>query len=186
MSTKKYIRFINSDYQTLFFLPDGGRIRITYPNGKQVERVCRFHDEYHTEVGNSLYHICEFAELMERNGTTYKPLDYIQEPEFYRKIFMTRVAGIELPPGAKPPAYYVIDETADYGFALAPRGAPKGRRYCVFQKLPDKTYPDGYRIGPIYHWSGSLKEIHPQNYGFNVAKIKAVTRKPKERNQPER
>ena len=29
MSEKKYIRFINSDYETLFHIPDGGRIRIT-------------------------------------------------------------------------------------------------------------------------------------------------------------
>ena len=31
------IRFINSDYKTLFFLPDGGRIRITFPNRKQLD-----------------------------------------------------------------------------------------------------------------------------------------------------
>ena len=36
---KKYIQFINSDYKTLFYLPDGGRIRITYPDGKQLDKV---------------------------------------------------------------------------------------------------------------------------------------------------
>ena len=30
-------------------------------------------DEYHTEVGSNLYHICEFAERMERNGHAYEP-----------------------------------------------------------------------------------------------------------------
>ena len=38
-----------------------------------MERSCRFIDEYHTEIGNDLYHICQFAELMERNGHTYEP-----------------------------------------------------------------------------------------------------------------
>ena len=28
---------------------------------------------YHTEVGSNLYHICEFAERMQKNGATYEP-----------------------------------------------------------------------------------------------------------------
>ena len=38
-----------------------------------MERICRFIDECHTEIGGSLYHICEFAERMEKNGMTYEP-----------------------------------------------------------------------------------------------------------------
>ena len=37
-----------------------------------------FADEYHTEIGSNIYHICEFAERMERNGHTYEPKP--QEP----------------------------------------------------------------------------------------------------------
>ena len=74
MPEKKYIRFINSDYQTLFHLPDGGRIRITYPDREPAERVCRFIDEYHTDIGGHHYHICEFAERMEQSGATYEPV----------------------------------------------------------------------------------------------------------------
>ena len=44
----------------------------------EEERTCRFIDEYHTEIGNNLYHICQFAELMERNGHTCEPKP--QEP----------------------------------------------------------------------------------------------------------
>jgi len=183
---KKYIRFIDSDYKTLFFLPDGGRIRITHRDGKQFDRICRFIDVCHTKIGYEHFHICEFAERMEQNGATYEPLDYIQEPEFYRKVLMTRVAGIELPPGAKPPAYYVIDETADYGFAFAPKGAQKGQRYCIFEKRPDEYDRNSYKIGEVLRWSGSLREIRLQDYGFNVAKIKAAAQRPKTRDQPER
>ena len=69
----KDIRFINSDYKDLFHIPDGGYITISCENGEQLTRQCKFHDEYHVDVGNNLYHICEFAERMEQNGSTYAP-----------------------------------------------------------------------------------------------------------------
>ncbi len=78
MPEKKYIRFINSNYETLFHIPDGGRIRITYPDRAPAERVCRFIDEYHTDIGGYHYHICEFAERMEQIGAKYVPLDYVR------------------------------------------------------------------------------------------------------------
>ena len=40
-----------------------------------MERVCRYIDERHCEVGNNLFHIGEFAERMERNDATYTPKD---------------------------------------------------------------------------------------------------------------
>lgn len=67
------IRFINSDYKELFRIPDGGKIIITSSWGEKSEYSCRFIDECHTEVGNNLYHICEFAGRMEQNGATYEP-----------------------------------------------------------------------------------------------------------------
>ena len=42
-------------------------------DGKTMERTCRYIDDYHLEVGTNLYHICEFAELCERNGHTVEP-----------------------------------------------------------------------------------------------------------------
>ncbi len=63
------IRFIDSGYKEKFRIPDGGKIIITYDWGEKTEKSCRYIDEYHTEVGSNLYHICEFAERMERNGT---------------------------------------------------------------------------------------------------------------------
>lgn len=74
--TGKDIRFIDSHYKDLFRLPDGGSIRITFADGDSAVRKCTYIDEYHTQVGNNVFHICQFAELMERNGSTYKP-----EPE---------------------------------------------------------------------------------------------------------
>ncbi len=68
------IRFINSSYDELFRIPDGDKIRILRADGTHDERVCRCIDKYHVEVGRNLYHICEFAELMEQNGNTVIPL----------------------------------------------------------------------------------------------------------------
>lgn len=68
----KGIRFIDSGYQELFRVLDGGSIVISDPDGEKREKICRFIDEYHTQVGDRIYHICEFAELMERKGAAYE------------------------------------------------------------------------------------------------------------------
>lgn len=69
----KPIRFINSDYKELFTIPDGGYINITLDNGEMLTRRCRFHGDCHVDVGSNVYHICEFAEKMERAGNKYEP-----------------------------------------------------------------------------------------------------------------
>ncbi len=74
---EKGIRFIDPRYKELFRIPDGDPIRIQYQDGTHSDRTCRYIDEYHVEVGsgwNSLLHICQFAEMMERNGSTVIPL----------------------------------------------------------------------------------------------------------------
>jgi hypothetical protein len=72
---EKGIRFINSRYSELFCIADGEKIEVTNSVGEKSEYVCRYIDEYHTEVGNNLYHICQFAEIMERNGSEYTPVE---------------------------------------------------------------------------------------------------------------
>ena len=52
---------------------DGDSIEIVYPDGKREEWVCTYIDEYHTQVGARVFHICEFAEIMEANGKSYCP-----------------------------------------------------------------------------------------------------------------
>ena len=75
---EKGIRFIDPHYKELFRIPDGGKVIVTTAWKEKTEYPCRFIDEYHTEICNNLYHICEFAERMERNGATYEPKP--QEP----------------------------------------------------------------------------------------------------------
>ena len=75
---RRGIRFIDPHYQELFRIPDGDRIRINKPTGEKVDRVARYIDDYHVEIGGSfgsnLYHICEFAEYMERCENEVIPL----------------------------------------------------------------------------------------------------------------
>lgn len=71
----KRIRFIDSRYNDLFSIRDGSSIKITGYGGKISINKCRFLDEYHTEVGGTCYHICQFAEVMEKNGYQYEPAE---------------------------------------------------------------------------------------------------------------
>lgn len=73
MSDDKMIRFIDSNYNALFYVPDGGNVVLTYSDGEKAVRPCKYIDEYHTQVGHNVFHICQFAEVMERNGTSYAP-----------------------------------------------------------------------------------------------------------------
>ena len=63
------IRFINSRYDTLFEVGDLEDVTV---NGKQKKVF--YIDDYHFGfVNGPFYHICEFAELCERNGITVTP-----------------------------------------------------------------------------------------------------------------
>lgn len=68
------IRFIDSNYNEMFRIADSGKISITKSNGERTEKFCRYIDDYHLEVGTNLYHICEFAELCEKNGVIVEPV----------------------------------------------------------------------------------------------------------------
>lgn len=80
-NAEKGIRFIDPHYKELFRIPDGGKIIVSYAWGEKAEKICRFIDEYHTEVGSNLYHICEFAERMHQNGHSYEPKSMEQPPQ---------------------------------------------------------------------------------------------------------
>ena len=74
---EKGIRFITPHYDEKFRVADGDSVRIRCQDGRVLDRVCRYIDECHVEVGtgwDNLYHICQFAEMMERNGNCVIPL----------------------------------------------------------------------------------------------------------------
>ena len=72
------IRFITPGYKEIFRIPDGDSIRIFTGGGETRDRICRFIDETHFEItsgnSNTLYHICEFAERLEKTHGSVIPL----------------------------------------------------------------------------------------------------------------
>lgn len=100
-NARQGIRFIDSRYNDKFRLEDGGKIALTMGyDGEKAERVCRFIDPTHLEVGMggkaNLYHICEFAERMERAGNTYEPVP--KEKPSVKKQLEQAKAGKPLKP----------------------------------------------------------------------------------------
>jgi len=86
---KKTIRFIDSEYKNLFSVPDGGNIVLTFSDGETSVRACKYLDKMHVQIGREygrgeILHICQFAEIMERNGTKYEPE---KPPELPGKCF---------------------------------------------------------------------------------------------------
>ena len=69
------IRFINSKYDEQFRIPDGGTVEVVYPDRSFIQK-CTYIDDYHMTFGSGVFHICQFAELMEWNGGKVHP-----EPE---------------------------------------------------------------------------------------------------------
>lgn len=76
----KEIRFINSSYDDLFRIPDGGTIQIEFPK-ETVIKPCKYVDDYHTKIGSEIFHICQFAEMMERVGAKYSKESEIMEEQ---------------------------------------------------------------------------------------------------------
>ena len=93
-NNKQDIRFIDSRYRDLFKLPNGGFIQVDYPD-ETVLKQCVFIDPYHTQVGNNVFHICEYAECMERIGATYQAEPEIMGDEAAWKIGKDKYLAIQ-------------------------------------------------------------------------------------------
>ena len=67
------VRFIDSEYNTLFHVPDGENIILTTFGDDRRILPCRYIDATHARIGGETFHICQFAEVQERNGAVYAP-----------------------------------------------------------------------------------------------------------------
>ena len=67
------IRFVDTAYHEIFTLPDNASIVVTHFDGSTVTHPCTYIDDTHAKIGSSVYHLLEFAGLMERNGNIYAP-----------------------------------------------------------------------------------------------------------------
>ena len=71
----KDIRLINSHYDDLYRIPDGGVIQIDYPDGRSFTAKLEHLDDYHFDMGGlgNVFHICQFADIMGRNHADFYP-----------------------------------------------------------------------------------------------------------------
>ena len=60
------IRFVDSAYHEVVTIPDGSNIVLTRFDGTVSILPCTYIDDAHAKIGNSVYHMLEFAGIMER------------------------------------------------------------------------------------------------------------------------
>ena len=101
------IRFINSGYDEQFRLPNGGKIEVEYPD-RTFSARCEYIDDYHTYVGSEVYHICQFAEVLERGGGVCRPEPELDAEQAAWKIGWNAYLAVEC--GAGHWDYHLYDE----------------------------------------------------------------------------
>ena len=101
------IRFINSGYDEQFRLPNGGKIEVEYPD-RTFSAKCEYIDDYHTYVGIEVYHICQFAEVLERGGGVCRPEPVLDAEQAAWKIGWNAYLAVEC--GAGHWDYHLYDE----------------------------------------------------------------------------
>lgn len=104
---KDDIRFINSGYDEQFRIPDGGTIQVEYPD-RTFSAKCEYIDDYHTYVGSEVYHICQFAEVLERGGAVCRPEPELEAEQAAWKIGWRAYLAVEC--GAGHWDYHLYDE----------------------------------------------------------------------------
>ena len=69
------VRLINSHYDDLYRVPNHGVIQVDSSDGSSYTARVEHLDDYHFDLGEygNVYHICQFGEMMERNGSTAYP-----------------------------------------------------------------------------------------------------------------
>jgi len=104
---KDDIRFIDSSYNELFRIPNGGRIEVEYSD-QTFSAPCRFIDEYHTEISGTVYHICQFAEQLESGGGVCRPEPILEAEQAAWEIGWNRFLAVECSAGQW--SYHLFDD----------------------------------------------------------------------------
>lgn len=172
------IRFIDSRYNNLFTVPDGGNVVVTQFDGEKLVRPCRFLDETHFEADHNVFHICQFAERMEENGTIYvpeivKPGDCIDTYEIYQ---IENARGIDYCFRSYSEAAKQIDRD-DYIRKYVGMLAPKTSMEFLFVKHNRDGRPFGSRMRSlsvsdviVLNRAGKQQAFYVDNVGFQEIK----------------
>lgn len=104
---KNDIRFIDSSYNEQFRIPDGGTIEVEYPD-RTFSARCQYMDDYHVTISGEVYHICQFAEILERGGGKCRPEPELDAEQAAWKIGWSRYLAVEC--GAGHWDYKLLDD----------------------------------------------------------------------------
>ena len=104
---KNDLRFINSGYDEQFRIPDGGKIEVEYPD-RTFSARCEYLDDYHAYIGSEVYHMCQFAEIVERGGGVYRPEPVMDAERAAWKIGWNAYLAVEC--GAGQWSYHLFDD----------------------------------------------------------------------------
>lgn len=74
---RRGIRFLNYQRREAFRIPDGSKITITGRYGDENEYTCRYIDSTHFEADRRVYHIMEFADMIERGRSICTPKEIL-------------------------------------------------------------------------------------------------------------
>lgn len=134
---KKYIRFLDPHtYQDMFLLEDGKKL-LFHDSYDHTDKAvtCEYIDPYHFYYGSHVFHIDQFAEVMQRNGHTYDPLNYVTDFTPYHAIIADRSLKGE---DGKHIRYHVLsvqgkDPYHSAGIAFCPEAA-EDRQIYVYNR----------------------------------------------------
>lgn len=167
---KNGIRFITPEYRELFRIADGEQIQITRPNGEKTLRTCRYIDETHAEIGsNNLYHICQFAEMMEETGSKVIPM----RSSLPKKCFSTLPSADKLIIIQKGEMGYIPSE-----MQIAGKTAREAADIANDTMGVTKKQEAAMLAGSLFGWQTPAAD--PKNYDDNGNPIKPAKKKNRE------
>lgn len=166
---EKGIRFITPDYNELFRVADGDKIRIVTEDGEIRDRTVRYVDDYHIEMhgehGTTLYHICEFAERMEKSNA--------------QKVIPLRnslpISCYSILPDTKE---LIIINRGESGYYRCDFSEPGDNRALADELNArggvSKAQEEAMRIGSMFGWE--VPGADPKNYDENGVPLKIKNR----------
>lgn len=69
------IRFITPQYKEEFRIKNGNCVEVIYSNGTRKCFPCYYVDDTHFLIDKSIYHICEFADMIQKIGAVCQPVE---------------------------------------------------------------------------------------------------------------
>ena len=174
----RLIRFIDSDYNTLFHVPDGGSILLTAFDDRRSVLPCRYIDDCHAVIGGETFHICQFAEIQEQRGAVYAP-EHPKDGDICDTYSIYQIRDTQDVPYTFMPYDQAKAKLRMSHYVRAYRGvlAPNVTLEDLFSKHNHDSRPFGQRMRSmsmsdvvVLNRGGEEKAYYVDRFGFQEAK----------------